>query len=226
MSQSQILIVDDDSSLREAICDTLMLAGYSCIEAGSGEEALKILTKRRADMVITDVQMDGMDGHKLLNQIHEKYPNLPVLLMTAYANINGAVAAMRDGAVDYLSKPFAPEVLLNQVSRYVPVSRIVKGEPVWKDPSTGELLKLAARVAASDATVMITGPSGSGKEILSRFVHDKSQRANAPFVAINCAAIPDPCLNLPCSDTKRGLLQVRFRPARENLSRLRAELSS
>ncbi len=204
MSQSQILIVDDDSSLREAICDTLMLAGYSCIEAGSGEEALKVLTKRRADMVITDVQMDGMDGHKLLNQIHDKYPNLPVLLMTAYANINGAVAAMRDGAVDYLSKPFAPEVLLNQVSRYVPVSRIVKGEPVWKDPSTGELLKLAAKVAVSDATVMITGPSGSGKEILSRFVHDKSQRASGPFVAINCAAIPDTMLESTLFGYEKG----------------------
>ncbi len=204
MSQSQILIVDDDSSLREAICDTLMLAGYSCIEAGSGEEALKILTKHRADMVITDVQMDGMDGHRLLNQVHEKYPNLPVLLMTAYANINGAVAAMRDGAVDYLSKPFAPEVLLNQVSRYVPVSRIVKGEPVWKDPSTGELLKLASKVAASDATVMITGPSGSGKEILSRFVHDKSQRADGPFVAINCAAIPDTMLESTLFGYEKG----------------------
>lgn len=204
MSQSQILIVDDDSSLREAICDTLMLAGYSCIEAGSGEEALKILTKRRADMVITDVQMDGMDGHRLLNQVHEKYPNLPVLLMTAYANINGAVAAMRDGAVDYLSKPFAPEVLLNQVSRYVPVSRIVKGEPVWKDPSTGELLKLASKVAASDATVMITGPSGSGKEILSHFVHDKSQRADGPFVAINCAAIPDTMLESTLFGYEKG----------------------
>ena len=204
MSQSQILIVDDDSSLREAICDTLMLAGYACVEAGSGEEALQILSRRVADMVITDVQMDGMDGHKLLNSIHEKYPSVPVLLMTAYANINGAVAAMRDGAVDYLSKPFAPEVLLNQVSRYVPVKYVVKGEPVWKDPSTGELLKLAAKVALSDATVMITGPSGSGKEILSRYVHDKSPRAGGPFVAINCAAIPDTMLESTLFGYEKG----------------------
>ena len=195
MSQSQILIVDDDSSLREAVCDTLMIAGYSCIEAGSGEEALQILSKRKADMVLTDVQMGGMDGHKLLNSIHDKYPNLPVLLMTAYANINGAVAAMRDGAVDYLAKPFAPEVLLNQVSRYVPVSKTVSGEPVWKDPSTGELLKLAAKV---------TGPSGSGKEILSRYVHDKSSRAGGPFIAINCAAIPDTMLESTLFGYEKG----------------------
>ncbi len=203
-NQSQILIVDDDSELREAICDTLMLTGYACIEAGSGEEALETLSRRHADMVITDVQMDGMNGHKLLLSIHEKYPGIPVLLMTAYANINGAVEAMRDGAVDYLAKPFAPEVLLNQVSRYVPVRRVASGEPVWKDPSTGELLKLAAKVAATDATVMITGPSGSGKEILSRYVHDKSPRASGPFVAINCAAIPDTMLESTLFGYEKG----------------------
>ncbi len=203
-NQSQILIVDDDSELREAICDTLMLTGYACIEAGSGEEALDLLSKRHADMVITDVQMNGMNGHKLLLNIHEKYPGIPVLLMTAYANINGAVEAMRDGAVDYLAKPFAPEVLLNQVSRYVPVKKVVSGEPVWKDPSTGELLKLAAKVAATDATVMVTGPSGSGKEILSRYIHDKSPRANGPFVAINCAAIPDTMLESTLFGYEKG----------------------
>lgn len=204
MSQSQILIVDDDSELREAIVDTLMLTGYACIEAAGGEEAMSLLQKRHVDMVISDIQMDGMDGHTLLNSIHEKYPQLPVLLMTAYANIDGAVRAMRDGAIDYLAKPFAPEVLLNQVSRYVPVSRITKGEPVWKDPATGELLKLAAKVAQSEATVMITGPSGSGKEILSRYVHDKSNRANGPFVAINCAAIPDTMLESTLFGYEKG----------------------
>lgn len=204
MSQSQILIVDDDSELREAITDTLMLTGYACAEAGSGEDALETLARRHIDMVITDVQMAGMNGHQLLNSIKEKYPGLPVLLMTAYANINGAVEAMRDGAVDYLAKPFAPEVLLNQVSRYVPVKRVARGEPVWEDPSTGELLKLAAKVAASDATVMITGPSGSGKEILSRYVHDQSPRASGPFVAINCAAIPDTMLESTLFGYEKG----------------------
>lgn len=204
MSNSQILIVDDDSQLREAIVDTLMLTGYVCLEADGGEKALEILTKQKVDMVISDIQMGGMDGHTLLNSIHEKYPQLPVLLMTAYANINGAVRAMRDGAIDYLAKPFAPEVLLNQVSRYVPVSKVVKGEPIFADPSTGELLALAAKVAATDATVMITGPSGSGKEVLSRYVHDKSNRASGPFVAINCAAIPDSMLEATLFGYEKG----------------------
>lgn len=204
MNQSRILVVDDDSQLREAIVDTLMLSGYDCLEASSGEDALYLLLKRQVDMVIADIQMGGMDGHTLLRNIRDKYPQLPVLLMTAYANIDGAVRAMREGAIDYLAKPFAPEVLLNQVSRYVPVSRVTKREPIWADPSTGELLQLAAKVAASDATVMITGPSGSGKEVLSRFVHDNSPRAHCPFVAINCAAIPDTMLESTLFGYEKG----------------------
>ena len=204
MHQSQILVVDDDSQLREAIVDTLMLTGYACIEASNGDEALATLLKRNVDMVISDIQMDGMDGHTLLRSIHDKYPQMPVLLMTAYANIDGAVKAMRDGAIDYLAKPFAPEVLLNQVSRYVPVNRVTKREPIWADESTGELLQLASKVAASDATVMITGPSGSGKEVLSRYVHDNSPRASGPFVAINCAAIPDTMLESTLFGYEKG----------------------
>lgn len=204
MNSSLILVVDDDSQLREAIVDTLMLTGYACIEASNGDDALNLLNRRVVDMVISDIQMNGMDGHTLLNCIREKYPQIPVLLMTAYANIDGAVKAMRDGAIDYLAKPFAPEVLLNQVSRYVPVKRITKREPIWADPSTGDLLQLALKVAASDATVMITGPSGSGKEVLSRYVHDNSSRASGPFVAINCAAIPDTMLESTLFGYEKG----------------------
>ena len=161
MNQSRILVVDDDSQLREAIVDTLMLSGYDCLEASSGEDALYLLLKRQVDMVIADIQMGGMDGHTLLRNIRDKYPQLPVLLMTAYANIDGAVRAMREGAIDYLAKPFAPEVLLNR-------------------------------------------PSGSGKEVLSRFVHDNSPRAHCPFVAINCAAIPDTMLESTLFGYEKG----------------------
>lgn len=204
MNSSLILVVDDDSQLREAIVDTLELTGYACVEASNGDEALDLLNRRIVDMVISDIQMDGMDGHTLLNCIRDKYPQIPVLLMTAYANIDGAVKAMRDGAIHYLAKPFAPEVLLSQVSRCVPVKRITKREPIWADESTGELLQLALKVAASDATVMITGPSGSGKEVLSRYVHDNSARSSGPFVAINCAAIPDTMLESTLFGYEKG----------------------
>ena len=100
MAKSIILVVDDDQSLREAITDTLLISGYQCKEASDGIEALSILSRTHVDMVISDIQMAGMDGHTLLKSIKEKYPNIAVLLMTAYANIDGAVKAMRDGAID------------------------------------------------------------------------------------------------------------------------------
>ncbi|MEE0986957.1 MAG: sigma-54 dependent transcriptional regulator [Succinivibrionaceae bacterium] len=204
MGSSRILVVDDDIRLREAITDTLVLSGYECLEAASGNEALAILQTKTVNMVISDIQMDGMDGHKLLVSIHEAYPKIPVLLMTAYANIDGAVKAMRNGAVDYLAKPFAPEVLLNQVSRYVPANVVEDHNPVCGDPKTKALLAMAAKVAATDATVMITGPSGAGKEVLSRYVHECSKRSKGPFVAINCAAIPETMLEATLFGYEKG----------------------
>ena len=204
MSQARVLIVEDDHGLREAIVDTLLLAGYVCLEADSGEAALLELNRQSVDMVISDIQMGGMDGHTLLSNIRQKYPQTPVLLMTAYANIDGAVRAMREGAIDYLAKPFSPEVLLNQVSRYVPAQRIERKTPVYGDAKTADLLQLAARVARSDATVMVTGPSGTGKEVLARYIHDQSNRGEQPFVAINCAAIPENMLEATLFGYEKG----------------------
>ena len=204
MSQSRILIVEDDHGLREAIVDTLMLAGYACLEADSAEAALVQLGRQHYDMVVSDIQMGGMDGHTLLTNIRLKYPNIPVLLMTAYANIDGAVRAMREGAIDYLAKPFSPEVLLNQVSRYVPPERMDRRTLVYGDPRTAELLQLAGKVAKAEATVMVTGPSGAGKEVLARFIHDHSARAEQPFIAINCAAIPENMLEATLFGYEKG----------------------
>ncbi len=204
MSRARILIVDDDRSLREAIVDTLNLAGYDCLEADNGIKALTVLAAEKIDMVVSDIQMAGMDGHTLLNSVSSQFPGLPVLLMTAYANIDGAVRAMRDGAVDYLSKPFAPEVLLNQVSRYVPATKVEKKDLICGDESTRKLLALAMKVARTDASVMITGPSGTGKEVLSRYIHDNSPRREQPFVAINCAAIPESMLEATLFGYEKG----------------------
>ncbi|RDV25066.1 sigma-54-dependent Fis family transcriptional regulator [Alteromonas aestuariivivens] len=204
MSKSTILIVEDDAGLREALVDTLQLAGYGIVTADSAEQAMISLSRQMVDLVVSDIQMGEMSGLALLKSIKSKYPQLPVLLMTAYATIDDAVQAMRDGATDYLSKPFAPEVLLNLVGRYAPAQKVESRNPVVADPSSLKLLELARKVAKSDATVMVLGPSGSGKEVLSRYIHDQSERSQAPFVAINCAAIPENMLEATLFGYEKG----------------------
>lgn len=204
MKQTNVLIVEDDAGLREALVDTLMLADYRVIEANSAEQAMVKLSNHAVDIVVSDIQMGDMDGLALLRSIKNKYPNLPVLLMTAYATIDDAVQAMRDGATDYLSKPFAPQVLLNLVSRYAPAQKVESRTPVVADPASLKLLELSRKVAQSDATVMVLGPSGSGKEVLSRYIHDQSSRSEQDFVAINCAAIPENMLEATLFGYEKG----------------------
>lgn len=191
MLSSKILIVEDDPGLREALEDTLLLGGYTVFTAVDVEQGLLELSNTQVDLVISDIQLGRLSGLDLLRSIKQKYPRMPVLLMTAFGTINDAVKAMRDGATDYLSKPFAPQVLLNLVDRYAPLQKVESTDPVVGDPSSIELLTLARKVAASEATVMVMGPSGSGKEVISRYIHDHSPRKHKPFIAINCAAIPE-----------------------------------
>ena len=204
MSKTPVLIVEDDAGLREALVDTLLLADYQVVAADSAEQAIMLLGRQPVDIVVSDIQMGEMNGLALLKAIKAKDANLPVLLMTAYATIDDAVQAMRDGATDYLSKPFAPEVLLNLVGRYAPAQKVESRQPVVGDPRSEELLLLARKVARSEATVMVLGPSGSGKEVLSRYIHDNSQRANNSFVAINCAAIPENMLEATLFGYEKG----------------------
>jgi two-component system response regulator FlrC len=204
MNQSKILVVEDDAGLREALIDTLKLSGYQCVEAESGEGALLALKDQTVDLVVSDVQMGGMSGLTLLNSIKRSWPSLPVLIMTAYGTINDAVQAMRDGACNYMAKPFAPEVLLNMVNQYVPLTMTQRYEPVVADASSIELLTLAKKVATTDASVMVLGPSGSGKEVLAQYVHYNSNRSDKPFVAINCAAIPENMLEATLFGYEKG----------------------
>ncbi|MEH0665523.1 sigma-54-dependent Fis family transcriptional regulator [Vibrio scophthalmi] len=204
MAQSKVLIVEDDEGLREALVDTLALAGYEWLEADSAEDALVKLKSQEVDIVVSDVQMAGMGGLALLRNIKQHWPNLPVLLMTAYANIEDAVSAMKEGAIDYMAKPFAPEVLLNMVSRYAPIKSDDNGDAVVADQKSLKLLALADKVAKTDASVMVLGPSGSGKEVMSRYIHNASLRKEGPFVAINCAAIPDNMLEATLFGYEKG----------------------
>lgn len=203
---SRILLVEDDRSLREALGDTLELAGHAYHAVASAEDALAAAAHESFSLVISDVNMPGMDGHQLLAVLRARHPQLPVLLMTAYGAVERAVEAMRQGAVDYLVKPFEPAALLALVSRHA-LGRLEpagRGGPVAVERASIQLLELASRVAKSDSTVLISGESGTGKEVLARYIHQHSPRADKPFIAINCAAIPDNMLEATLFGHEKG----------------------
>ena len=204
MSTASVMVVEDDSELREALSETLTLAGYSVATASDGQDALRQLDERQFDLIVSDIQMPRMDGHNLLKKVKSNHPDLPVMLMTAYGSIQQAVDAMRDGAIDYMVKPFEAEVLVNMVSRYATQPRSEVTDVIASDAQSKQLFVIAKRVAQSDATVMITGESGVGKEVLARYVHQQSSRADQPFVAINCAAIPENMLEATLFGYEKG----------------------
>ncbi len=204
MSQElNILIVEDDDALRDALCLTLECAGHKVTGAADGPAALRLLERHAYNLVASDLKMVPMDGLQLLAQIRAHHPQLPVLLMTAFGDVDKAVSAMRGGACDFLLKPFEPKVLLEYVARYAntppPDERLIAA-----DPRTVNLLSLSARVALSDATVLLTGESGTGKEVFARYIHEQSARKGAPFVAINCAAIPENLLEATLFGYEKG----------------------
>lgn len=205
MTSLPLLIVEDDNDLRNALCITLELAGHVVIAAGDGREALSTMARRRFGLVISDIQMQPLDGFGLLREIKQAHPQIPVVLMTAFGDIESAVRAMREGAIDYLAKPFEPASLLKLVERYRLQSLIEKHDGVVAiDPRMSALLALVGRVAASATTVLLSGESGSGKEVLARYIHRHSSRADRAFIDVNCAAIPDQLLEATLFGHERG----------------------
>ena len=199
-----ILVVEDDPNLREAICDTLELSGRAFLAVEGGRQALEMLARQAVSIVLSDVRMLPMDGIELLKAIRAEHPHLAVVLMTAYAEVGRAVEAMRAGACDFLLKPFEPAALLAQIEKYELPDIGETAGVVAIDAATANLFTVVARVAQTDATVLLTGESGVGKEVVARFIHQRSARRGGPFVAINCAAIPESLLEATLFGYEKG----------------------
>ncbi len=193
MSKKNILVVEDDPDLRDALSETLRLAGYDVAEAADADSAMTTLASVDVQLIVSDVQMPGKNGDELLRDVKRRYPEIPFVLITAYGKISNAVEAIHMGAADYIVKPFEAEVLIEMVDRLA-LEPAPSTAMMVEDERSKKLAELGRRVAATDATVMISGESGTGKEVFSRFIHENSARANQPFHAINCAAIPEPML--------------------------------
>ncbi len=213
----KILIVDDDQNMRIALFETMSRGGYEASVAESGRMALEMVRRAPPDMVITDIGMPEMDGISLLGKIRQGWPHLPVLVITGHASIETAVAAMKGGACDYLVKPFSLDIIEDSVKRsfngcaaVVPGAncegrrRDKKRPLIGEDPKLALLMDRARTVAKSKATVLILGESGTGKEVFARYIHQHSDRVKGPFVALNCAALPDTLLESELFGHEKG----------------------
>jgi len=199
-----VLVVEDDADLREAVCDMLAVNKISYHEAENGEAAEYYLAEQSATLVLSDVQMSPGNGYELLAWIRKNQLDVPVILMTAYGSIPQAVDAIQAGAVDYLVKPFEVSSLVNTLQQHLHRSEAGDEGIVAVDPVSQETLKLARKVAQSEATVLLNGESGVGKEVYSRYIHQQSGRRDQPFVAINCAAIPENMLEASLFGYEKG----------------------
>jgi len=198
----RVLVVEDDDALREAISFTLGVHDISHCLAGNGIEALALLNTETPAIIVSDVRMPELDGIGLLRAVRRQMPDVPFVLMTAYADVSAAVDAIKCGAREFLLKPFQPETLIEVVERHR-ADPSASG-PVGEDPAFLQMLTRLRRVAASELSVLLSGESGTGKEVLARDVHAHSHRAHGPFVAINCAAIPKDLLEATLFGYERG----------------------
>src|SRR4029453_16839351 len=195
--QKTVLVVDDDPDLLKLIAMRLSAAGHSARTAESGERALAVIAVSRPDVVVTDLKMGSMDGLALFEAIQRTAPALPVIILTAHGTIPDAVDATRRGVFGFIPKPYEQKTLLAEVRRALEHVAVAGGgafedsQIITRNPQMIALLGEARMVAATDASMVILGPTGAGKELLAQTIHDWSARSRKPFVAINCGAIPE-----------------------------------
>lgn len=195
-----ILVIEDDTSLREVLCTVLQTGGFNVLSAASAEESLPIFSSQHIDCVLADFKLPEMNGIELLRKVRESLPHLPYVLMTAFGSIAVAVEALKSGATDYIAKPFEPTSLAGMLKDVIKHNRIVDRDAAERSkkhrafltssPQLEKILAQARHVARVDSSVLILGESGTGKEVLARYLHDHSPRHDKPFIAVNCAAIP------------------------------------
>ncbi len=209
MKRVKILVIDDDESLRRVLEYNLAQEGYAVLTASSGEQGLDLLKREGADLVVTDVRMPGMDGLQVLEGVHKVDPGIQVIILTAFGTIEMAVEAMKAGAFHYISKPFNRDELKLTIKKALQLKELERENVTLREelkertgldaivansPSMAEVLDLVVRVAPTETTVLILGESGTGKELIARAIHNNSPRVRGPFVAVNCAAIPETLL--------------------------------
>jgi two-component system response regulator PilR (NtrC family) len=215
----RLLVVDDEPSMREFLEIMLSQDGYEVRTAASGEEGLKLYKSEEPDLILTDVKMPGMSGLDLIKHIHSQDPALPVIAVTAYASADDALRAVREGAYDYLSKPFQIEDLRIIIRNALEARRLrIENQELKKSiqgfdnfshmvgisPQMQEIFQFIEKVAPSKASVLIIGESGTGKELIAKAIHKNSPRCDKPFIAINCTAIPENLLESEMFGHQRG----------------------
>jgi len=204
---NSILVVDDEAAMGIALKEALTRKGYDVDLAGNGKEALEQFSRGSYKMVISDMQMPGQSGLDVLKEIKKSSPLTPVLLITAYGTVEKAVEAIKEGAIDFMLKPFSLDCLEATVERALKTElnfEVEGKEMLTRSTVMNKVVAMAETVAGSDATVLLSGESGTGKELMARFIHANSDRAEGPFIAVNCASIPENLLESELFGHEKG----------------------